>query len=53
MQSQYVFYRQRMVRINFYFRIIVTKNVCDTTFSTYEISNSILKSMISYRANQC
>ena len=43
-------YWQRTIRINFNFCIIVKKKyICNATFYTYKISNSIANSIICFR----
>ena len=37
------------IRINFDFRKITRKNICNTTFLTYKISNSVENSDIFFR----
>ena len=44
MQSQSFFYRQRIIRINFDFRKIVRKNICDATFKACKVANSVINS---------
>ena len=47
MQCQYFFYRQRIIRINFDFSVIVRKNIYDTIFYSYEAYNSIVNGITS------
>ena len=53
MPSQYFFYRQKIIRINFGFCKRVRKNICAPTFKTYKISNFDVNSIIFFRANLC
>ena len=51
-QCQCFFYRQRIIRINVYFCVMVWKNIWDTTFLTYKISNLILITITFFKVNQ-
>ena len=52
MQVQYFSYRKKFVSINFDFCKTVSKNICDAHFKTYKISNSVVNSIIYFRAKQ-
>ena len=52
-QSQCLFYKQGIIRINFDFHKIVRKNVCDTAFKTYKTFNSVVNSVKFSSARQC
>ena len=45
MQNQCIFYRQRIIGINFDFCKTVRNSICDATFYTYKISNFVVNSI--------
>ena len=47
MQCLYFLYKQRIKKIDFC--VTVRKNICDTTFLTYQASNPIVNSIIFYQ----
>ena len=53
MKSDYFFYRQRIIKINFDYHKIVRKNKCDTAFQAYKISNSVANRVIFFSTKQC